>query len=105
MPNNKENKDIEKLILECDTAKMFFADEEASSYVISLKDVTDEVMAKQQLLLSEKRFRALVQGGADITSIVNRKGIYQYVSPNYPEIVGYTEEELIGKNAFDYIHP
>lgn len=105
MPNNKDTKDIDKLILECDTAKMFFADEEASSYVISLKDVTDEVMAKQQLLLSEKRFRALVQGGADLTSIVDQKGVYQYVSPNYPEIVGYTEAELLGKNAFDYIHP
>lgn len=105
MPKSKENIEVDKLILECDAAKMFFAEEEASSYVVSLKDVTEQVEAQQKLVHSEKRFKALVQEGADMTAIVDQHGVYQYVSPNYPEIVGYTEENLLGKNAFDFIHP
>lgn len=105
MPNSNDNKEVEKLILECETAKMFFAGEEASSYVVSLKDVTEQVEVQQKLALSERRFKALVQEGADMTAVVDQDGNYYYVSPNYPDIVGYTEEDLLGKNAFDFIHP
>jgi len=27
------------------------------------------------------------------------------MSPNYGEVLGYREEDLIGKNIFDYVHP
>ncbi|ESU25775.1 Bacteriophytochrome [Flavobacterium limnosediminis JC2902] len=105
MARTRKEKGIDKLILECDTAKMFFAEEAASSYVVSLKDVTEQVAAQEKLAFSEKRFKALVQQGANITSILDPMGVYLYVSPNYPDNVGYTEEELLGKNAFNYIHP
>ncbi|CAM3732415.1 Bacteriophytochrome [Flavobacterium saliperosum S13] len=105
MPKRNDNTEIEKLILECETAKMFFAGEKASSYVVSLKDVTEQVDIQQRLAFSEKRFKALVQEGADMTAVVDQEGVYHYISPNYPDIVGYSEEDLLGKNAFDFIHP
>jgi len=68
-------------------------------------DISERKKAEEKLSLSEKRFKSLVQEGADMTAILCRKGIYQYVSPNYPIIVGYKEEELIGTNGFGYAHP
>jgi PAS domain S-box-containing protein len=96
---------IEKLILEYNTAKINLQEEDGTSYVVSLQDVTEKVIIEEAITQSEKRFKALVQHGADLTAIVSPDGTYLYVSPNYPTILGLSEEELIGKNAFDFFHP
>ncbi len=67
-------------------------------------DISERKKAEVKLSLSEKRFKSLVQEGADMTAILSSKGDYKYVSPNYPSIVGYKEEELLGTNGFDYVH-
>jgi PAS domain S-box-containing protein len=95
----------EKLILEYNTAKINLQEEDGTSYVVSLQDVTEKVIIEEAITQSEKRFKALVQHGADLTAIVSPDGTYLYVSPNYPTILGLSEEELIGKNAFDFFHP
>src|SRR4028118_2101385 len=54
---------------------------------------------------SEKRFRSLVQNGSDIITILNAEGTIQYQSPSIEHLLGYSTEDLIGQNAFDYVHP
>lgn len=73
--------------------------------VANSKDVTERVISERRLTLSEKRFKALVQEGADLTAILNLEGEYLYVSPNFPQIVGFSENELIGKKANTFFHP
>lgn len=68
-------------------------------------DISERKKAEEQLFLSEKRFKSLVQNGADLIAILSLGGDFQYVSPNYRTILGYSEEELLGKNGFDYFHP
>ena len=53
----------------------------------------------------EKRFRALVEGGADIISIHAADGTFLYASPSSERILGYPAHELVGKKAFDFVHP
>ena len=96
---------IEKLILEYNTSKINLQEEDSANYIVSLQDVTEKVLIEESITQSEKRFKALVQHGADLTAIVKSDGTYLYVSPNYPIILGLSEEELIGKNAFDFFHP
>lgn len=103
MPVN--NKNTEKLILEFNATKMNLQEKEKTNVVASIQDVTKKVQIEESLSNSEKRFKALVQHGADLTAIVKSDGTYLYVSPNYPIILGLSEEELIGKNAFDFFHP
>jgi len=67
-------------------------------------DITEKVKIEDTLLLKERRFEALVQDGLDLTGIVDFEGNYIYVSPNFKTILGLSPEELIGKNAFDYLH-
>jgi PAS domain S-box-containing protein len=54
---------------------------------------------------SERRFRSLVQHASDIVTILENDGTVRYESPSIERVLGYDPEELIGKNAFEYIHP
>lgn len=54
---------------------------------------------------SENRFRSLIENLTDIISIIAPDGTIIYESPSIENAVGFKAEELIGKSAFDYIHP
>ena len=69
------------------------------------RDATEKKLADEQLLLSEQRFKDLVQGGADLIVILDPQGNYLYVSPNSIDILGIGAEEFIGKNTFSFMHP
>ena len=54
---------------------------------------------------SEQRFRALIENATDIVVIVDKDGIFRYISPSQERIFGYKTEELLGKKCLDYIYP
>ncbi len=68
-------------------------------------DITDKKEAERNINYSERRFKALVQEGSDLISILDQEGNYLYVSPTSKKILGYDPEELVSKKAFDFIHP
>ena len=70
-----------------------------------INDVTQQRSIKIALEESEERFRSLVQNSSDIISILEVDGIVRYESPSFYRMFGYQPEEIIGKNAFDFIHP
>ncbi len=67
-------------------------------------DVTEKLRSENALKLSEQHFKALVQDGADLISILDMKGNYKFSSPSSAAIIGIEADKLIGKNAFDFIH-
>ncbi|MGM0579416.1 MAG: PAS domain S-box protein [Bacteroidota bacterium] len=69
------------------------------------RDATDKNNAEEQLKLSERRFKSLVQEGGDLIGILDFDGNYKYVSPTSTTILGIRPDEFIGENAFDFIHP
>ncbi len=71
----------------------------------SMQDISERKIAEQQVILSEQRFKSLVQNGGDLLAILDTDGNYTYVSPTSKKILGYEPEFLTGKNAFDFIHP
>lgn len=80
-------------------------DEEDQLLYCVAKDATGLKEAEQQVKESEKRFRMLIQEGVDMIAIVNKSGDYKYVSPSYETMLGYDKNELLGKNAYDLVHP
>jgi diguanylate cyclase (GGDEF)-like protein/PAS domain S-box-containing protein len=54
---------------------------------------------------SEGRYRALTQKSSDLVTLMEPSGIVRYESPAIEWMLGYSSEELIGKNAFDYVYP
>ncbi|HEU0130693.1 MAG TPA: EAL domain-containing protein [Mycobacteriales bacterium] len=53
----------------------------------------------------ERRFRALVENGSDLVTLVDGAGSVTFASPACEHLLGVTDEELLGKHPFDRIHP
>lgn len=69
-----------------------------------VNDVTAIVEAEEKLVHSEKRFKALVQEGSDLISIIDCNYNYIYNSPASKWVFGLDPEEIKGTNFLDYIH-
>lgn len=68
------------------------------------QNVSDRRQAEEDLQLSERRFKSLVQDGSDLIAILDSEANYMYVSPTSQSILGIPAEDFIGTNALDYIH-
>jgi PAS domain S-box-containing protein len=73
--------------------------------LVICQDVTKRLEQEKQMLQSEQRFKALVQEGGDMISIIDADGKYKYTSPTTTSILGITPEEFEGNTIFDFIHP
>ncbi|UJH92163.1 PAS domain-containing protein [Antarcticibacterium sp. 1MA-6-2] len=69
------------------------------------KDITNLRSAEEELVSLERVYKALVQEGSDLTTILNLDGTFKYVSDSSVSVLGISPESFIGKNAFDFIHP
>ncbi|MEO8605849.1 MAG: PAS domain S-box protein [bacterium] len=68
-------------------------------------DVTDRLRAERLLKKSEEHFRALTQNALDLVAILNPDGTVRYASPSHEKTFGFTVAEMVGRQAFDFIHP
>jgi PAS domain S-box-containing protein len=73
--------------------------------VLVFRDVTERRRAEQALQASERRFRALIEHSWDGISLMDAGGILRFASPSATRILGYPVHELVGRNAFDLMHP
>ena len=53
----------------------------------------------------ESYFRSLIENASEIITILEPNGVIRYESPSIQRILGYRPEELVGCNAFEFIHP
>lgn len=73
--------------------------------LVVCQDITKRIEQEEQISQSEQRFKALVQEGGDMISIIDANGKYSYTSPTTTAILGITPEEFQGNTIFDFIHP
>ncbi len=60
---------------------------------------------QRAILRSEARFRALVEHGSDLVSVVDADGIRRYASPSYATVLGYEPDNLVGRLIATIGHP
>lgn len=53
----------------------------------------------------EELFRLLSENSQDLICLHHPDGTYKYLSPAVKDILGYEQNELIGENPYDYMHP
>ncbi len=70
-----------------------------------LETITTLEQAKAALWESKERYRTLVDNMHDLLCELDQDGRYLYVSQNYAEVLGYQAENLLGRNAFEFVHP
>lgn len=61
--------------------------------------------ANETLYKSERRFRALIENGADSIALIDGNNNILYLSPAVTQVEGYEPEELIGRNGLEHTHP
>jgi PAS domain S-box-containing protein len=73
--------------------------------VVSISDITERKRVEEELRHTERRFRALVEHGADSISLIDANNTILYLSPAVANVEGYTPEELVGRNGLENTHP
>ncbi len=64
------------------------------------------VATKATLEKSRDRvFRSLIENAFDIISILSSDGTIVYESPSVNRTLGFAPDELVGRNAFEFVHP
>lgn len=61
--------------------------------------------AEDMLREKEELYRTLVENAHDLILEILYDGRIMYASSNHKELLGYGPEELLGKNAFELMHP
>ena len=71
----------------------------------SIRYASERGRAIEALERREEHYRSLIENSLDLISILNSDGTIHYASPSHERVFGYPVEDLIGQNAFDFIHP
>jgi len=80
-------------------------DPSVQGIVVNARDITEHVRLEETVRRSEEYFRYLTENTYDIITVADAQGVMHYVSPSIKRVSGYEPQELIGKSAFDYMHP
>jgi len=68
-------------------------------------DISEQKQAEQALRESEQKYRTLVEVIQDIVYSLDARGTIHYISPQVRDQLGYSPDELLGRNFADFIHP
>lgn len=71
---------------------------------IFFRDVTEQKRAEQQLVNTEKRFRALMQNSADGLILMDADARVTSLTPSAVTILGYSAEELMAPDRVNHVH-
>jgi len=73
--------------------------------LLIVRNVSDRKQAEQALVDSEERYRLVTENMTDLVCLHQPDGRFVYVSPSCHYLLGYSPEELIGKNPYAFFHP
>ena len=66
-------------------------------------DITDQKRLESALRRSRQRYQELVETTSDWIWEVDENATYTYCSPKVKDILGYSPEQILGKNPFDFM--
>jgi len=71
----------------------------------TIRDVTERKRSQELLELSEEKYRGLVEKTLIGIATINPTGEFSYTNEALSRMIGYQNDELIGKHFIDFIHP
>jgi diguanylate cyclase (GGDEF)-like protein/PAS domain S-box-containing protein len=69
------------------------------------RDITQEIDVAQELAALAAENKALIDNSLDLMAVFDENGLYTHVNHTLAETFGYTQEELIGRPYFTFVHP
>src|SRR5271166_463898 len=73
--------------------------------LIAGEDITERRRAEESVRESARRFRALIEHAYDAVLLLDGNNSLLYASPSTERILGYSPEDMVGRDGFDLIHP
>ncbi len=67
--------------------------------------IEDGRRTDQKLYVRERRFQALIEKNTDAVVLIDPGAAITYASPSTETVLGFTPEEVVGRNGFSFIHP
>jgi PAS domain S-box-containing protein len=69
------------------------------------RDITEGRQIAAELERREEWFRSLIENASDLITVVDAQGVVRFQSPSSERILGFSADDLTGRNAFDLMHP
>lgn len=73
-------------------------------YLSTGRDITEKKLADEQVKKSEQFYRTLIADSLDGMILLDKEGQISFASPSVKNVLGYEVEEIIGRNAFEFVH-
>lgn len=89
--------------LEATATPMINPNSKKTAYLILFNDVTTRKIYEQEIIKSEKRNRDLINYSQAVICTHDMTGIILSMNPAGCELLGYTRNEIIGKNITDFM--
>lgn len=89
-------KNGERLTVLLSVSKIQDSHNEIIGYLGVARNITEQKIVQQELELSEKRYRNIVEKSSDLIYKINEKGCFTYVNAATEKISGYKADELLG---------
>ena len=71
----------------------------------TVRDISDERLARAALEVSESRYRLMADSASDMITSFGPTGDIRFISPACRFILGFAPEEMIGRRVIDMTHP
>lgn len=69
------------------------------------RDISDAKAMEEELILKESQYKLVSENSTDLIALHELDGTYKFVSPSSKDILGFTPDELVGRNPYEIIHP
>ncbi len=73
--------------------------------VVGLRDINEQVLARQAHAVSERRYRLLAENATDAVYLINAAGVIQWASPAVRRVLGFDPKDLVGTPSASRVHP
>ena len=83
----------------------FFPIKGDTAFVFHYKDISDVVIAEQEIVKEHQKYEFLLSNISGVVGILDSKGRISYISPSVKKVSGYATCDVEGKSFFDFIHP
>jgi diguanylate cyclase (GGDEF)-like protein/PAS domain S-box-containing protein len=74
-------------------------------FIGCIRDLTDRNRIQYELRRTKELHELVLDNTQDLVSLVEPSGLIRYSSPSHQRVLGYDQDELVGANVLDFVHP